>query len=219
MNYYSSRAYGFPNNLLNENRNLLRHKDYSSKVSLLKQGKVNIVSALDSFPKTKHEFDTMTIDIPFYQSFLFVVVINGVYRELIKKNALRSFCRTFFLVPQGDGHVIVNDLLLLMNATVKQVQDRNPKTNQQQFGSSSSTRELELLQDDMMTEAVRPTSSILRRTISSNDGIISNLMQVTGMNRQYAVKCLEDFNYNYEQALATFQNLKSQNLIPPEAFT
>lgn len=44
-------------------------------------------------------------------------------------------------------------------------------------------------------------------------------MQVTNMNRSFAIKCLEENNYNAEAAYAIFQQLQASNMIPPEAFT
>jgi len=137
------------------------------------------------------------------------VVVNGVYRELLKKHQpLRAFCRTFYIVPQGQGFVIVNDVLLLTNATVAQIQ-KYSQTNK--------------MTDKVMADMEPNTKSILRVSAGDSpadkyESVILKFMNATRMNRSFAIQCLEENNYNMETAYSVYQKLRTENLIPPEAF-
>jgi nuclear RNA export factor len=211
---HDNSSHRFPEELIQESRNLLRVKDFSLRNKLVKNGKVNIVSALCEMPKSKHEPNSFLIDVPFCNNSFILVVVNGVYRELLKKHQpLRAFCRTFYIVPQGQGFVIVNDLLLLTNASVPQIQ--------------KYTQSNKSINDNTMADVEFNTKSILRvstgdssASSSTNkyESIISKFMNATRMNRSFSVRCLEENQYNMESAYTVYQKLRDQNMIPPEAF-
>lgn len=202
-----SRSYAFPESLIIDSRNLVKVYDNIHRSRMLKQGKINIVSALCDLPKTTHEANSFVIDVPAVISNNFIqIVINGVYREHIKKNSLlRAFSRSFIIIPQGEGYVIMNDLLLLINATVEQIQKyRVNKSFDTSFGSPGFSASSASVVDVMPNE---------------KEVIISNFMAATGMNRASAIQCLEENKYDQKAAMNVFQCLKEKNLIPPEFFT
>ncbi|XP_054158102.1 nuclear RNA export factor 1-like [Oppia nitens] len=134
----NASSHQFIQKLIQDSRNLMHVKDVSQRNKLLKTGKINIVSTLCEMPMTRHVPDSFTIDVAFATQTVMIVVVNGVYHELIKRQQpLRAFCRTFYIVPHGSGFVIVNDMLLLTNATVQQIQ-KYGKTAQNNSNNSST---------------------------------------------------------------------------------
>lgn len=102
-----------------ESHNILRLKDESLWVKFVKTSNVDIVSFLCKFPTTEHDASSFKIDIPFCESNMVIIVVNGTYIETFKANKpMRSFCRTFFVAPQGSGFVIVNEMLVVSNPSV-----------------------------------------------------------------------------------------------------
>ena len=218
-------SHKFADRLIQESRNLLKVKDFNLRNKLVKNGKIAIVSALCDLPRTRHEPTSFTIDVPFYNNVFVLVVVNGVYREIYKKQEpLRAFCRTFYIVPQGLGFVIVNDILLLTNATVKQIQE---------FGKSKivGTHIDRQMTDMGMESASAPIKSrlgplvpelspIINRstTPSRNEELVQQFMSATQMNRSFAQQCLEENAYDINTAFDVYQKLKTENLIPSEAF-
>lgn len=104
---------------MKESHNLLRLRDESLWVKLVKTSNVDIVSFLNKLPVTKHHLDTFQVDIPFFSKEFINVVVNGLLQETLKtQSSFRSFCRTFFLVPHNNGFVILNEMLLISSPSV-----------------------------------------------------------------------------------------------------
>ncbi|XP_016655990.1 nuclear RNA export factor 1 isoform X2 [Acyrthosiphon pisum] len=97
---------------LPKSRNLLTIGLNKNINSFIHKGKANILSILEKLPKTKHDFGSFIIDVPFAS-----VVVNGVFAEEYNENhnhqVFRSFCRTFSLVPAVNGWVILSDMMLV----------------------------------------------------------------------------------------------------------
>jgi nuclear RNA export factor len=169
------------------------------------------VAALGELPRTKHDAGSFLVDVPFFNNSLIIVVVNGVYRELIKKQYhTRAFTRNFSIIPQGGGFVIINDVLLLTNATASQM-DKYGKlmactdTPMASVGSLSSAMDL-------------PPDAPPDAHSSSNQSLVQSFSARTGMNAHFSDQCLQENNYNFEASLAVFEKLSTQGLIPPEAF-
>ena len=189
------------------------------------------MSALCDLPRTKHEPQSFTIDLPFSNNSFALVVVNGVYRELYKKQEpLRAFCRTFYIVPQGEGFVIVNDILVLTNATVRQIQAyAKPKKSST---PGPADRQMIDVMDPLsqsiksrlgpMVSNISPIVSNLSPIVPiaqpSNEAVIQQFMSATHMNRSFSQQCLAENSFDMKTAYDVFQKLKSENLIPSEAF-
>ncbi|CAI6365160.1 unnamed protein product [Macrosiphum euphorbiae] len=102
---------------LPKSRNLLISGLNKNINSFIHKGKANILSILENLPKTKHDFGSFIIDVPFASSTIIQVVVNGVFAEEYNENhnyqVFRSFCRTFSLVPAVNGWVILSDMMLV----------------------------------------------------------------------------------------------------------
>ncbi|XP_025202678.1 nuclear RNA export factor 1-like [Melanaphis sacchari] len=107
---------------LHESRNFLksnRHKQ--GRRHFLHKGKENIINCLDELPKTKHDLDSFIVDVPLATTAMVQIVLNGVFSEDFKetnyKHVFRSFCRTFCIVPVGNGWSIISDMFFITIVT------------------------------------------------------------------------------------------------------
>lgn len=102
-----------------DSHNLLRMRNESNWVKCVKTFGVEIVSFLCKFPATEHDPSSFNIDVPFYDNNLIIIVVNGIFKETHKeKQSMRSFCRTFNIISQGQGYVIVNDMFVISSLSV-----------------------------------------------------------------------------------------------------
>lgn len=86
---------------------------------MMKTSSVEIVAQLSRMPNTKHLLETFKIDVPYFDQNMLYVVVTGLFIEVYKTNApTRGFMRTFLLVPQNGGWVIVNDMLYFTTSSV-----------------------------------------------------------------------------------------------------
>lgn len=167
----------------------------SAREKLLKQGKINIIAFFNTLPQTEHNSKSFTMDVPFQSSALIVVVVNGICTDLPKRapRQLRSFCRSFTIIPQGTGFVIINDQLMVSGATYQQ---------KQKFASKNSF--------------ASPATS--RSSQDGNQAMIDAFMQRTGMVPGFARQCLLEHGFDFNEALRVFEELNTRGAIPPEAF-
>lgn len=92
------------------------------RTKLLRTGKLAIVSFLNELPKTEHDLNSFTLDIPFATERLMTFTVSGVFREREDRKPIRAFNRMFVVVPQGSGFVIVNEMLFVTVPTHLQVE-------------------------------------------------------------------------------------------------
>lgn len=202
-----------------QGRNLLRQEDPVRQKVLLSVGRTEIVRSLQLFPATKHDLSSFTCDCPIFSPGLIQLTVCGLFEEVressLKKKIVRSFNRVFLLIPNGfGGFAIINDQLTITSATVEQYSaalktlDNKAKTG---TGTASSSA------------AQASTSSSTNEIVVSNELIIKQnmvrtLSQTTGMNLAFSENCLNEVQWDYDKAIAIFNELKANNGIPAEAF-
>ncbi|OQR73153.1 nuclear RNA export factor 1-like [Tropilaelaps mercedesae] len=186
-------------------RNFLRMQhDDDLKRRLLRQGRINILDYLKNFAKTQHDPSSFVVDVSFIQPTLMLFHVGGVFRERRPDGRflpnLRSFQRSFAVVPQGVGLAIVNDEWFITVATDKQnraYQEPSPPSRPPSPAAASMST---------------PAGS------SYNDEIVAKFMEVTKMNRRFSIDCLVQHNWNPEAAFEVFRLLEQNGRLPPEAF-
>lgn len=213
--FYLCSSQFFPQSSISNSRNLLKIKDKTLRIKLLHQGGVAVVAALNELPKTKHVASSLLVDVPFHDSNFYSIVVNGVYKEFSKKQVYtRGFSRNFLIIPHGQGFVIINDILLLTNATPEQIQ---------KYGRLNETRSiLECIKSESFSVPNFSRLSLIEQnaTLSEMDkeAIITQFCNATRMNRAFSAQCLEENGYDANQALNVFNQLNQNSAIPPEAF-
>ncbi|KAI5736303.1 hypothetical protein M8J76_001976 [Diaphorina citri] len=191
------------NNMLANSRNLLRIEEPQRQKSLLSVGKADILRALRFLPATKHDLLSFTCDCPLYTPGLIQFSVCGLYEEITtgtknKSKLIRAFNRAFLLVPRsGGGFAITNDQLFITSATPEQAE----KAFSSQVTASEST-----------------CSTPVSNEILIKQNMVKALSQVSGMNLNFSEKCLNEVQWDYDQAVTIFNQLKAKNALPSEAF-
>lgn len=112
-------------------------------MSLLKSGRLSIVSFLSELPLTQHDPLSFAVDLTIFEvrkaqqpipcmqnlmkSFFFIeqpsmilLTVTGIFREKDTKGNMRSFHRSLLIVPVGSGFCIKNDMLHVNTLTMAQ---------------------------------------------------------------------------------------------------
>jgi len=150
------------------------------------------------------------------------VTITGYFQEVEKgcnkEEPIRYFNCTYIIVPVGSGYCIRNQQLHISHpfeTELQQLKQLNcEKTEQFQASTSAST-----LPSDMPTETAQAkltTSSELSEDIKQQ--MTLTLSQQTNMNIEWSLKCLQETEWNYNNAIFAFQEFFKRDQIPQEAF-
>lgn len=181
-----------------ENRNLLRVKRPEVRHQLIKYNRLQVVGFLCNLPKTEHDLSSMTLDVSFQTTSIMFFTVEGKFKEVntsCHKTPFIPFRRNFIIVPAPeDSAQILNDQMVILNSYVG-----TPESSSRAFSKPTLTA----------CEPDPPTAA--------NDTTIS-FSKYSGMKLSWALKCLEDNNWDVQQAKETFLLLKHQGTIPSEAF-
>ncbi|XP_050071906.1 nuclear RNA export factor 1 [Anopheles maculipalpis] len=196
---------------LSGTRNIKHKTDLDSRCRLLKQGRLPVVTHLSSLPLTKHDLMTFAVDLTLFTPHMLQLTVNGVFKER-KANGnaelMRSFQRTFVIVPSNGGFCIRNEMLHISVATRLQ-EDKCFKP----------------VNSPVMTQPITPAptvSTIAAPSMVPDDNtklqMIQALSAQTNMTTEWSKLCLEENNWDYQRAEFAFAELHKQNRIPPGAF-
>lgn len=198
---------------LSENRNLKIISSIERRERLLKKGKTSIISFLSSLPQTQHDLRTFVVDLILFTEQLIMVTVNGVFREVGKKQPLKAFNKVMIIVPAGSGFCIVNDLVYVSLATSDQKRE--------------AFKEIPV--EAPVQQAVSPVapvplpvpsvaSSPQVADIAARQQMVTTLAAQTNMNLAWSEKCLNETNWDFDRAMFVFTELHKQGTIPAEAF-
>lgn len=139
---------------------------------------------------------------------MMVVTITGYFQELDKKDEpIRHFNRTFIIVPKGEGYCIKNEQLHISQPPEAQLKQLHQQLSQQTEKTSA-----------LGTEAVaKPIVTELSNDVKQQMTV--TLSQQTNMNLEWSLKCLQETQWNYDNALFAFEEFYKRGQIPSEAFT
>jgi len=196
---------------MKESRNLKRIDDTQRRNRLLHQGKVDIVAFINRLPKTKHDPNSLVVDVPVASDHLMVASVTGLYREREQQQkTIRFFQRVFIVVPFNGGFCIVNEQFHIMCATSEQ--------------AKNAFKEPAVVQPPVAPVELAPSmtqpnlNTWNQAAIDPKQQLINDFSLQSGMNQQYASQCLKEFNWDFETARNAFNELVKGNLVPPEAF-
>ena len=126
---------------------------------------------------------------------MILVTVTGLFKEIENRESpFRYFNRVFAIVPEAGGYSILNEQLHISSPTQLQ-----------------HTRALE----NQTTPEV-PVSPSLTEDLKQK--MTTALSQETNMNMAWSLKCLNEVEWNYDQALTAFQSFFKEGRIPAEAF-
>lgn len=152
------------------------------------------------------------MDISLATQTMMFITITGYFQEVDNKDEpIRYFNRTFIIVPEGGGYCIRNEQLHISQPTeaqLKQLHQQLSQLNNQQ--TQLTTPALESIE-------TKPMATELSDDIKQQ--MTMTLSQHTNMNLEWSLKCLQETQWNYDNALSAFQEFYKRGQIPPEAFT
>jgi len=181
-----------------ESRNLKRVEYEKKRHDLLRKGKLQIVAFLSKLPKTEHDMNTFTLDLPFTSESLMIFTVTGCFKERDTKlkESIRHFNRCFIVVPQGPGFCIINETLFVCQAT--------DLSNRKAFLNPASAAD------------VAATPPVLDP--AAKEAMAREFGEKSGMNVTWAIQCLEQCAWDFEKSASSFQEAKNAGKIPAEAF-
>lgn len=191
-----------------ESLNFLSVKDDSRGQKSSYQGKRDIIACLSKLPKTQHVPNSFVTNLKVFTPQVILMSLTGLFWELgpTGKQLLRSFSRDLVIVPHGQGHCIMNEELSLTCAT----------DNQTEVGLRTSGPA------EMLPSTTRVTVAASRQVELIDDGMkqrmVDGLAAQTGMNMQWARKCLHEGNWDIQQTIYMLIVISKQGTIPAEAF-
>ncbi|XP_060039170.1 nuclear RNA export factor 2-like isoform X2 [Erinaceus europaeus] len=195
--HHEDPALGSLCELYKESRNMKTLKDPFLRVQLLKHTKQDVVRSLCLLPKTQHDFNSLVVDMWVQMKTMLCFSVYGVFKEVdgISQGSVRAFTRIFIATPgNNSGLCIVNDVLLVRNATASEAQRAFP------------------------TPVPTPTSSSLPILSQLQQEMVQAFSTQSGMKLDWSLKCLQDNDWNYTRAGEIFIKFKMEGKIPKEAF-
>merc|ERR1719153_264791 len=148
---------------------------------LLRRGRLSVVAFLTKLPKTEHDMNTFTLDVPFTSEGLMTFTVTGCFRERGTKNTnIKHFNRCFLVVPQNAGFCIINETMYITAAT--DLSNRKAFVNPQPTtvaAAAAAAPELDQASKEKMALAFSEKS---------------------GMNMKFSAICLEENNWNFDKA-------------------
>ncbi|XP_076636350.1 nuclear RNA export factor 1 isoform X1 [Colletes latitarsis] len=200
-----NKLYGY----LMENRNLFRIIDTNKRHKLLKQGRLPVVSFISEMPQTTHYLNTFTMDIGLVTDGMMLITVTGLFKELDKKEQpVRFFNRTFIIGPEGGGYCIRNEQLHINTPTDSQLKHLNTQLETQVLAPTPLPSSSNIGKPAVPPQLPEEVKQQMALTLS----------QQTNMNLEWSLKCLEEVQWNYDNALAAFQEFFKRGQIPREAF-
>jgi len=198
---FSLSAYGrheLLSSYIPESRNLIKVDYEKKRHDLLRRGRLSVVAFLTKLPKTEHDMNTFTLDVPFTSESLMTFTVTGCFRERGTKNTnIKHFNRCFLVVPQNAGFCIINETMYITAAT--DLSNRKAFVNPQPVSASApaATPELDQAAKEKMAVAFSEKS---------------------GMNIKFSAICLEENKWDFDKAATSFSEAQARGSIPPEAF-
>ncbi|XP_058792384.1 nuclear RNA export factor 1-like [Phymastichus coffea] len=191
----------------NENCNILRVTEASRRHKLKKYGKLPIVSFISEMPRTKHDLNSFTMDLCIATEGMIFISLTGLFKELNSKDnkeLLRYFDRQFIIAPEGAGFCVHEEHLSVSNATPAQKKKADTLVPEQPTPGPST--------------APAPIANAAALTEEMKQHMAIQLSQHTKMMPEWSYKCLEEVQWNYDNAQLAFREALSLNKIPPNAF-
>lgn len=179
-----------PSELVKRSRNLKSITQADIKEKRLIVGREAVITELCSLSPTQHYTTGLQLDVSPVINNTLTVVMAGLMRC---SDCSRTFSRTFVIRinPENSSILILNDQITLTHVT-----------------------------QATLKKAEAPVVPLTNGNATQSDqlGLIQRVQVATKMNADYSRKCLEGSAWEYDKALAIFQNFQANGQIPPEAF-
>ncbi|KAG8895923.1 vacuolar transporter chaperone, partial [Tulasnella sp. 403] len=229
---------------LAQSRNLSRMRAINHAMKTLHTSPVAIVAALKALPETRHPIneaskymiDAWLVDhvvspaISAPNGTALFATVHGEFVELPHKG-VRSFDRTFILVPAAEGSkaalagwpcMILSDQLVIRNYSGSDAWLPGPLLVQTVEGEAGSSAPpagpgtTPSAPPPATALSQPPMNEMLASIPEPQRSLVIQVQMQTGLNTAFAGQCLEANGWDLQRALANFQELRAT--IPPAAF-
>ncbi|KTW30290.1 hypothetical protein T552_00765 [Pneumocystis carinii B80] len=187
-------------------RNLTRLSSLDARISKLNIGHADISRAFSTLPKTRHNFtdsNLYCVDAWSLKGILSTdsdpnglvgiqIILHGIFFELGgRREVKKSYDRTFIIGPDNGNITIRSDMLII-----------------RPYGGNNS----------FCTNKQNETLSSNNTHEEQKQFMLNEISKKTGLNQKFSLMCLEQNQWNMEQAMNNFNILKEKGVIPLEAF-
>lgn len=207
---FEKRTFG---EYISRSRNLTRLQNKDIRREKLKSGRLAITSFISELPKTEHDFNSFTLDVPMADESagLMQFTVTGVFKESEEASTpvVRHFSRTFLVVPQGSGFVIVNENLFVTMASPLEMQKAFTGESAAAAGSSAPGSGGASTSTATAPPPVDPNAM---------KQMVEMMSQKSGMNAEWSKICLEQTKWNFDAAVEAFKTAQNEGKIPINAF-
>jgi len=181
-----------PPELVRRSRNLKSISQADIKEKRLIVGRDAVITELCSLSATQHYKPGLQLDVSQVINNTLTVTMAGIMKC---SDCSRTFSRTFVIRvnPANNSILILNDQITLTHVT------------------QAALKRIEAPVVPLVNGAV-PT------TQSDQLGLIQRVQVASKMNADYSRKCLEGSGWDYDKAIAIFQQFQTSGKIPPDAF-
>jgi len=187
---------------------------------LIFKGSMAIAVALSQLPQTVHEKSLFSLEFVTVRQQLLIFTLQGVFRDgkdvQNPSGALKFFNRAFTVVARGEEKLaIVNDALIITAINREEFDSYNERLKKAPETQAEFHPVL-----NVVAKQILPSEEV-QQLYDRNDPEIQQEMveafsQQSGMKLEWARKCLEDTQWDFEAAGNVFNAMKEQ--IPSEAF-
>ncbi|XP_049535286.1 nuclear RNA export factor 2 [Anopheles darlingi] len=191
-------------------RNLLKRGKSSDDVrKSLVMGNESIGYVLNSFHNTAYDFMSFRIDVPIFTPDNVLITVHGRLTEGI--NCETGFTRTFYIQPAGMGkglfsdaldYKICNDLFHMYTLSAEGRNYMDKRT----------------VEENKRKQLQQPQENICSSEPDDRESTLIVFKQLTKLNRQWCVRCLDESSWNLKVALNVFLKLYEARRIPKLAF-
>jgi hypothetical protein len=154
-----------------------------------------------------YELSIIIMNIILYpQPTMITVTITGYFQELKENDrnkVFHYFNRTYVIIPKGNSYCICNEQLHIAQCSKMEVE------------------KLKLMECEVLTEQLQKSLYITVQPTPSDSykqQMTIMLSKQTNMNLKWSLKCLQELDWNYDNAIEEFTYYFKLGKIPSEAF-
>ncbi|KRY86851.1 Nuclear RNA export factor 1 [Trichinella pseudospiralis] len=210
-------------NLYRDSHNIVRISVWKSfRDRLVKRGHMNIVGHLSSiFPRTQHDPSSFLLDIFFVSGDLIGCCMNGSLKMISpgEPDVYLLFTRSFVLRRvTAQGLCIENDMMNVRNVSEEELQSYRT-TVQNALNTPPQIPAAVNQQMGQISAASTSTPvNLVSQAAQSPVAMGELLSRETNLRLEWAMKCLEDNGWQYDNAKNAFLRLLEQGNVPSQAF-
>jgi len=188
---------------------------------LIFKGSMAIAVALSKLPQTVHEKSLFSLEFITVRQQLLIFTLQGVFRDgsdvQNPSGALKFFNRAFTVVARGEEKLaIVNDALIITAINREEFDSYNERLKKAAETQVESDPVLNAIAEQILAGEEVQQPAYDRNDPTIQQAMIEAFSQQSGMKSEWARKCLEDTQWDFEAAGNVFNSMLGQ--IPKEAF-